>query len=239
MRVSLCLSGMPRNIDNSYQWLKDGILDVLKDNSIPYDIFVSTWNNNVQKEGDSSVTTVGNSADDFIKVFSPKKFEVEEWDDNIRTALRWPEFEQCKYEIIPRSSALGQWYKVFKCNELRKQYELENNVKYDVIFRIRTEIQYNNKLDFKELEILEKHSHEPIIFLRRGPNPQNIFWTKDTFAFGNELGMNIYSNCHNHFVNVCQATKVSTSELGLRNWLYNNPNLKIEHTSLDYTLIRN
>jgi hypothetical protein len=236
MNIAFCVSGMPRNIDKSYQWLKTFVLNPISNAGHNYDFFISTWNNNVQKEGDASVKTSGDNAQDFVRVFNPKKFETEDWNDEIRTKLRWPEFEQCKFEITPRSSALGQFHKIYKCNELRKQYELENNIKYDVVFRIRTEIRYNNPLDLKELDII-KNCKEPIIFLRRGPNPQNYFWFKDTMAFGNSEGMNIYSDTINNCVDVAKNTKVSTAELILRNCIMlKNP--LVEHTSLDYTLIR-
>lgn len=237
MKVAFCLSGMPRNIENSYQWLKDSVLSVLDIHDCKYDFFISTWNQNLQKEGDKSVTTYKSDINDFIKYFHPVKFETEDWDDNIKNQLRWPEFEKCKFEIEPRSSALGQFYKITKCNHLRLAHEKEHNIKYDAIFRIRTEIRYNNKLDFKELEIL-RDNKQPIIFLRRGPNPQHVFWFKDTFAFGNDAGMNIYCDISNHAVDIAKSTRVSTAELILRNWISTTEAL-VEHTSLDYTLIRN
>lgn len=238
MNVAIAISGMPRNLSNSFKWLKEGILDVLEANNYNYHIFVSTWNNNVQKEGDSSVITSGDKPVDFIKIFNPIEIDCEDWNDSVADNLGWQDFKKCQYEIIPRSSALGQFYKIFKCRQLISRREAINKIQYDIIFRIRTEIRYVTKLDIKEVEIAAK-ADRPLVYLRMGPNPNHLSWTKDTFAFGNRAGMDIYMDCYNHFVDIAKLTKVSTSELVLRNWLYSNKSLQLDHTSLDYILTRN
>lgn len=228
MRIAIQLSGMLRNYENSYLWLNESILDILKNNNIEYDIFISNWLN---KEDDHNI----------YNLFTPKIMESEIWDDEIIDKLGWPEFKKCKYEIEPRASCLGQFYKIYQCNELRKKYELENHIKYDVIIRCRTELKYNTNIDVKELKILEKNQDKPIIFLRKGPNPQHIgenAWTKDNFAIMNRWGADIYSDCFNHLLNISKSTQVCTAELILRNWLYSHKNLDIFHTSCDYSIKR-
>lgn len=229
MRIAICLSGMPRNIQNSYQWLKESVLDVLDANNLSWDIFVRMWG----KNDDEDIL-------ELLKTYKPIVVEFEEWNtknDETTSKLGWEIFKEHKFEIEPRASCLGQFYNIFQCNNLKNKYELFASERYDICIRIRTELKFNNPLDIKELEIINNCS-QPIIFLRQGPNPNHIHWYKDNFAIGNKKGMDIYADCINHLLQVSKLTRVSTAELILRNWLDLNKNLLVKHTNLDYTLTR-
>ncbi len=211
---------MPRNIENSYKWLKESILDILTNNDHTYNIFISTW-----KDKDT---------EKFIDLFKPSLYEIDVWNDEMINNLGWNKMK--KYDVSTKPNLLGMFYTIFRCNELRKKYELENNIKYEIIIRTRTELKFNNKIDLKELDII-KNTEQPIVFLRKGPNPQHNHWYKDNFSIMNNDGANIYAECSNHVIDIGNLTKVSTAELMLRNWLDLN-NVRVEHTSLDYTLTR-
>lgn len=221
MNISICLSGMPRNVSNSYNWLKTSVLDVLDANNIKWNIFVSTWQDKNTQE--------------FIDTYKPSRYEVEIWDDEMIDKLGWKQMK--KYDVSTKPNLLGMFYKIYKCNELRKKYELENNIKYDIIIRARTELKFNTTIDLKELEII-KNLDKPIIFLRKGPNPQHNHWYKDNFSMMNNEGANIYCKCSNKVIEISNRDKLSTAELILRNWLDMNTSVLVEHTSLDYTLTR-
>jgi len=223
MKCAILVSGMPRNLENSYKWLEDSILSVLRENCINYDIFISTWQDkDIQK---------------FIDVYKPVSWEQEIWNDEMADKLGWQEFKNNKFEIESRASALAQFYKIMKCNNLRRKYEEDNNIEYDIIFRLRTELKFLTKLDIKELEIINNNKDKKLIFLRRGPNGVYENWTKDNFAFGNSDSMNIYSNLSPNLLSISKEFKCNTAELLLRNWLHKN-NVQCEHTSLDYFLTR-
>ena len=224
MNIALQLSGLPRNVENSYKWIKEGILDKLIFSGHSCDFFISTWQ-------DKNTARL-------IELFKPVLFEIEEWNGQKEDELGWQTFKNYNYEISPRSSCLAQFYKIMNCNSLRKKYEVDNGFHYSVIFRLRTEIKFNNTIDLKELDIISQ-SNVPAVFLRQGPNPQHGFlnWTKDTFAFGNNSGMDIYCDTFNHILDIGRLSRVCTAELLLRNWLHLN-DIKIFHTSLDYTLTR-
>lgn len=225
MKCAICVSGMPRNIENSYKWMKESVLDILDNHEIKWDIFISSWS---EKNNFYNYRK-------FIEIFKPIFYEGLEWDSEIENIIGWQKFKEHKFEIEPRSSCLAQFYKISECNYLKNRYEIENNIKYDLVFRTRTELRYNTKLDIKELQIAK--NNKDVIFLRRGPNPQYINWVKDNFAFGGSEAMDIYSNCFHSLLEISRNTKVSTAELILRNYLALQ-NLKLEHTSLDYTITR-
>jgi len=224
MKIAVCLSGMPRNIENSYTWLKESILDVLDANNINWDIFISTWNND--------------DTNHLHKKFKPEVINIGTYNSETEKHLGWDKFKEHKFEIEPRVSCLAQFDRIYTCNNVRKEHEKKNNIQYDIIIRTRTELKFNNRLDIKELDII-KNCESPVIFLRQGPNPQNIHWYKDNFAIMNRAGVDIYSDCINHLLSISKLTQVSTAELILRNWLDLNKNLLVKHTSLDYTLTRN
>ncbi len=231
MKIAICLSGMPRNLENSYKWLKESILDILQNSGHDYDIFVDMWKKDDWNDSDPQKV---------VDIFKPKSFNFEIWNDEVAAKLGWEEFKHHKYEIESRQSALGQAYKVMKCNNLRKLYEKQYNVTYSIVMRMRCELRFNSKVDLNEIEII-KNCDKPIIFLRKGPNPQHIgdkAWTKDNWAIGNDKGINIYSDLFSNLLNISRVNRVCTSELMLRNWLYLNNQLIIEHTSTDYTLQR-
>lgn len=223
MNICILISGMPRNIVNSHQWLKESVLQPIENSGHHYDTFINTW--------EDKETQL------FIDTFKPIKYELDVWNEGMIEKLGWPRLK--KYDVATRPNLLGMFYKIWKCNELRKKYELENDIKYDVIIRTRTELRYNNQIDLKELDII-KNSEVPIVFLRKGPNPQHNHWYKDNFAIMNNEGANIYCECSNKVIDVSNFTRVGTAELILRNWLdMNIPPLIVEHTSLDYTITRN
>ena len=231
IKVAICLSGMCRNIYNSYNWLQKSILDVLEQNDIQYNFFLSLWS----ESDDKDIRAMFN-----LYELHLKGFEQEIWDNNMADFLGWQEFKNHRFEIEPRSSCLGMFYKIWKCNELRKKWEKDNNSEHDIIIRTRNELHFNNNIDVEELKILSKNQDKPIIFLRQGPNPQHIgnkAWTKDNFSIMNKLGAEIYCETFNHLLDISKFTKVSTAELILRNWLYSN-NVDIYHTSCDYRIIR-
>jgi hypothetical protein len=87
-----------------------------------------------------------------------------------------------------------QWYKVYKCYELIKEYENENNFEYDVIFRTRFDnlfFNFHNEVDLNMLDY-EKTIYCP-----------NLQWhVNDYWAIGNRFIMDKYCS---YFKNISQV----------------------------------
>lgn len=45
----------------------------------------------------------------------------------------------------------SQLRKVKLCNELRKEYEQENNIKYDIVIKTRFDVYYESKLNLNKI----------------------------------------------------------------------------------------
>lgn len=83
-----------------------------------------------------------------IENFQPSSNNVPYYDINTRKANS-------------HGPLIDQYYKLYKCNELRKKYQQDNNVKYDLIFRIRADMVLDFTIDYSLLSI-----HPNILYLR-------------------------------------------------------------------------
>lgn len=86
---------------------------------------------------------------------------------------------------------ISMQYSIFKANELKKEYEKENNMVFDWVIRMRTDSDFRyEKLDLYTLD------HELNI-------PSGEDWgdnsINDQFAIGTSHAMNLYSDLYNNF----------------------------------------
>lgn len=91
------------------------------------------------------------------------------------------------------------WYNIYKSNQLRLDYKNENDIKYDMIIRVRPDVGLEDELDLRTIGDIDKS----IIF----PNNQwaghtnidpNAPQACDQFAISLSKSMNIYSELVQH-----------------------------------------
>jgi hypothetical protein len=147
MKVALCLSGQPRYIDHIVPLIKNFLM---KDNGP--DVFFHTWfdKNDVDKLYGSSIPSqdgkLGSAHPDTIQIFEdsflPKKRIFE---------------PQREFEVVSRlrtvqtavsSHLVSMFYSIEQADKLRREYEYENNFKYDVVVRSRFDLYFNQHIDF-------------------------------------------------------------------------------------------
>lgn len=154
-RVAVCLTGIPKYCKNSIESIKK-----LGDN---VDVFIHAWivddssqlKNGVTSSEKSNIYGIGghpqsyNTYENFIendlaKLYSPKYCKVEKLDDYLEYFKKQKELflqidgVKSKNNICQKSIGLvSMFYGIEKACELKKQYEDENNFKYDVVFRMR------------------------------------------------------------------------------------------------------
>jgi hypothetical protein len=138
MKIALCLSGGPRFQHRGLFKL----LDAMKgfDHA---DFFIRTWKTNefgnTAKEFESYLRNNGISdkfnfavtqvLDDSLQNHPPHiPLNIAHWAPNFLT----------------------MWWGVVQCNQLRKQYQQETGVKYDLVFRMRTDMIPNGDIDLKQ-----------------------------------------------------------------------------------------
>ena len=92
----------------------------------------------------------------------------------------------------------------------KKLYEQENNIKFDIVIKIRPDIILYNKISKKYFNNIEKntiYSGEPDALF----NIVTHYQVTDQFAFGDSSSMNIYCDIYNHvdkYINIkCKYTE--------------------------------
>jgi hypothetical protein len=108
----------------------------------------------------------------------PKKFLLEE-------------FTGANFELIKPQNVLSMFYSIEQANNLKKEYEKENNFVYDIVIRSRTDIILQNfNLDLNTLDNkIYYYGLNQFMF-------NNIAICNDQFAIGSSEYMNIYSSLY-------------------------------------------
>lgn len=138
--------------------IRDGlILKSIENKFQPYDydIFVHTWDNYGTKSTETNLNAEvkHNEIEEKIKkIFNLKKFLIEN-NKNFINSLKPLTCEVVNYSS-PEEFIASQMYSIYKSNELMKEYKSENNIKYDLVIKLRFDlfiesIQINEKTLFK------------------------------------------------------------------------------------------
>lgn len=151
MKIALCISGQLRDYYNYYHNVFEKII-----NKYDVDVFLHTWNNDE------------NTMEDAINVYKPVSYLIEDFsaekviysDKFLEKNNEW--LKNVKGDIVKNKdvwnpnilgapqNVFSMHYSIFKANELKKQYELENNFKYDIVFRYRVDLEFLFDFDIKD-----------------------------------------------------------------------------------------
>lgn len=184
MKIAVMMSGLPRYIDRN----KNLMQGFYGDNEVDY--FVHGWFDPEKENEDASWHSYKTKIDKQIpkkikECYNPKKMLLERQRDfhvpreyNFNT--NWPQ---------PKFVTYSHFYSIKRANELRKQYERENNIKYDMVVKHRFDVYIACKVNWEEYD-LEK------LYL---PDNCNV-WTElyddvqfnDMFAFSKPENMDVY-----------------------------------------------
>lgn len=124
------MAANPRSFKRCYDSFKNNILDTLNP-----DIFIHTWKLNGFERPD--VTTDG-SCEEYVDLYKPKAWEIEELD----------------YNYEPLNTMVPHFTSRYKVNELRKKYEKEKNIKYDIVIMGRPDVRLINNPPKNNSEVI-------------------------------------------------------------------------------------
>lgn len=192
LKVALCISGHLRVLDKTFYSIYKNII-----NLYDTDIFVHTWDSlgNPHRPLDKCLMPLSSEQiSEFINVkIKPKKFIIEppksfEISDIMKAKL------EPGRDIV---GILSMFYKIKECNNLKKEYEKENNLTYDAVIRCRGDLQFKSPVIISNLK-------NDIVYL---PEYGNFAGANDQFAFGTSSTMDKYcslfdninihlKNCH-------------------------------------------
>jgi len=215
MRIALCLSGQARFVEQGYNEVLYPF--ILKDNNI--DVFIHTWDIDEYQIGNQFLAgnqhPVGNPItidliDNTLRLYNPKKHIIESqkyFPDISWTPNHMPGFYS--------KNAYSMFYSIYQSNELKKEYEIKNNFKYDWVIRSRFDIKLDSRINFSEFDNN----------LINNPNGcfNDTYGYTDCFAFSNSKNMDIYSDTYNHIDDCINDPTLSLcGEYILRRWIDNN-----------------
>jgi hypothetical protein len=154
MKIAICFSGEPRFVEECYPLINQNIIGVNSE----IDFFVHTWyseetsgkklyTNSISSFGESFIEK--NIIDKIKKLYNPKSIISEKPKNFINTNLNWGDslnkyfgggdntIENSKFRRIKINNFYSFMYSNMKSIILKKEYELENDFKYDWVVRLR------------------------------------------------------------------------------------------------------
>jgi len=178
MKVALCFSGNIRDLNETKVFWKE-LIEKYK-----IDVYASFWD--VENE------ELGDTINNFLKIYTPKKYEVENYKVFKETTQDLASMNIKSPEIIAEmfqktSKAFGQlsmYYKVWRCNILSKQLGIE----YDLVIRARTDTVLDENFKLEQNNMLNVPRGSMMV-----PNFPDSDSINDCFAYGTPKIMDYYS----------------------------------------------
>jgi hypothetical protein len=242
MKIALCLSGQPRNIDSTFSKIKQSILD---GNDV--DVFIHTWfdENNLStnsvipdRVGDILDASAIQKLKDF---YNPKKILVEN-PKNWKRKYHFPNkcfvegpswaldvkegLEVAKSYLSNMTNSM--FYSIMISNLLKEDYSISNGVEYDLVVRCRTDFSPHVVIDFDKISL----NDDEIICHSTGL-PYNM--PHDWFSIGTTESMNVYCGVYNQINQLHKQSNETDgwwcNELLIKHHLMNNK-IKVHHANL-------
>lgn len=183
MRIAVCFSGQVRTGVENYQNIRE-VFGELYDSC---DFFIHTWNfcsyktYNLSNIAKKPVTESPEKFEAIRQLYSPKKMVVDG--------------KYVGYQTTEEYGIQALWHSFWKSVELKKQYELENNFKYDYVLKLRMDLVLNRHTSFELLqEILTIENNQFKVNQWFGEDPiifKNIPLSTDVFFISKSKEMDI------------------------------------------------
>lgn len=215
MKIAICFSGEPRFVDKCHDMIKRNIIDP---NNI-VDVFVHTWYDNSiinKKLYTDAVSSFANSTidlgvtDKIVDLYKPKKIIIDsprhfsnsriDFDgslDKYFAGYKNSVHSKQEYRDIRISNIYSMWYSIMKSIELKKEYELENDFKYDIVIKCRFDLIVRSPIYFGN------YNNEKLNYQELG-QPDGM--VSDWINFSNSSNMDVYSTIFNNIEllsNIC------------------------------------
>jgi len=230
MKVAVCFSGHFRNFNNLLNNFKDKILSLKDRHQI--DLFFSIWDTyEPQYSWSNQNETVSNliNIEDLSRL-NPIKIEVENFNEIKEqfllknfTTLNNSDGRIMKDGIL---HSTPMFYKIYKVNELKKNYERINNFKYDIVIRYRSNLLINGNID---LNINKNTLHN------KRENDSNL---DDIFAYAGSEVMDKYSELYLNLSLILNKYRRFGPEEILYDWVINENKVPRKDTSFTIDIIR-
>mgnify|MGYP003676164788 FL=1 len=188
MKTAICISGQPRQINEAYDNIKKNLID-------PYspDIFIHLWLDPINM-GQDLINSWGKNVGEVeygvlsnvYDKYKPKKIKVE-------NQIPFKHVDNLPKEVKEKNenyhfNMVSMLYSINEANNLKIQYEIENEFKYDIVVRNRFDLELRSDINLLTLNLNEK-----IYCLKDCPYYNGV---NDQFAVGNSENMDILSSTY-------------------------------------------
>ncbi len=246
MKIAFCLSGQPRFVEKGVDSFQKNIL---KNNNV--DIFIHNWydKNNKNKKFDSSQfyldSKTGHQSEkteSILNNLSPKKIILEQ-------PKNFEEFSHLvDLPTAKQTKLASMFYSMYRCNQLKKEYEHENGFIYDLVIKTRIDIEYNQQLDILKLI---NDNYENNIFCAKKyqecrmndsyPTKSNFSYSSlsDTWLMGSSKNINICCEIYPNFEKIYNDIYPFVYAEAYLGYISRGINkISISTVDLEYNLIR-
>ena len=203
-KIAICFSGHLRNfISVELSEFTEHVRN-LTDSGYEVDCFFSIWdtyNTQMARRGNpGNCDNIDlNHIQESFKILNVKALEVESYEDvkhNFYLKNFHPTIEPELPGIMNLDGVLHStpmFYKIYKCNLLKKNYELEHNIQYDVVVRYRANIKLINLLTMTQIENNTIYNQDPnsTPYTRGLGYTHESLMTHDMFFYGISATMDI------------------------------------------------
>lgn len=211
MRCALQISGHLR----FYKKLFNS-LDHIK-SLVSLSVFLFIWTDSVgirYKLFDSA--DMSNEIDRCIDLFDPKRVRVESNDDFLFSNVWSGGFEIIETEYCSYPTIKSQYYSIYQCNCLRVLEESEKGFKYDVVFKLRFDGEFDKDFDSRSLlNIYFKTNFSDVIFVSNENDHSHTGGY--TGCYMCTKGYWTYDHIHKHFGehtnDICDFVALSSSDI--------------------------
>ena len=191
MKVAYCFSGLLRTFDKTYEKISKYIL-----NFFFFFLFIHTWDtlgNIYTKTWWSGDEKYGQKIDDKIidevnRLYDPVKISIEEQSKLLKHD--YTEYNSSRKGEFQNTFAM--WHSIYSSNKLRLEYEKQNHIKYDVVFRMRFDMLPLNIIDLNQVEDFSS------LYVNKNDNCYLVNAISDIFSYSSPEIMNKYCELYNH-----------------------------------------
>jgi hypothetical protein len=192
MKIAICFSGQTRTAIKASENLIRYFGELYSD----CDFFIHTWNVNTDKAGPPNSFEIIDDGliDKLIEIYNPKKIKIENY--NITNC---EEFDNLAYKNGINNS---MFYSFMQSIKLKKEYELENNFKYDYVIKIRFDLIFNlHRRLINDINMFPYEKENGIWIENISPehNEEIDMWIDDVFYISTSTIMDKLSNYYNFF----------------------------------------
>lgn len=234
MRTAICFSGHLRSFEDVFSYLKETIIQPMN-----CDVFIHTWDNigtpGNRNKGDGNGIVFKTNIETIQNLAKPISLLVEKENIHERFVKATNHIN-----ILPEEKCfiaghvgfhVGMFYSIFKCNQLKSEYEDLYKFKYDRVIRFRPDIRMGTKFNlsmFPDNNIL----YVPQIgkYCELGLN--------DQVAIGSSKIIDTYCNIYSHIIKYYdEHVTVARPEMMISHHLTENK-ISVKEIDINYDIYR-